>query len=253
MADYFETYRIAEATYQPNPDVRKQLAAKSLVMLVGPSAVGKSTVMNHIASIDSRFARVSGVTTRPQRANDEPGLYRYAPTPDDMAVLEAYIKNGELVQFAVHPTKAVLYGTLPQDYPGEYNLQDTLSGAVTHYMSLGFRACTVVGLVANGATWQSWFQSRFDPGNTQDCADARARLDEAILSLTWLTDYQSRKAEHITVEWVKNTPHNLDASAHDVIAAATRVPGNVYAGADIARDMLTAANELKVLYNDGTA
>ena len=50
----------------------ENLQDKKLVMLVAPSAMGKSTIVHEVLACDARFGRVRSFTTRPPRADDAP-------------------------------------------------------------------------------------------------------------------------------------------------------------------------------------
>ncbi len=192
--------------YQPSAQVLERLHGKTLVMLVGPTAVGKSSVMNEAVRFDTAFARVSGLTTRARRPNDEPGLYRYVSDKD----AQRLIARHELVQYVVHPTTGKLYGTEPKDFPGYYNLQDTLSNSVAFYKSLPFARHVTVSLTTSPAAWTAWLDERYPIGD----AERRKRLLEAKSSIEWSL------ARNESNHWLVNAPGNLRQTAERLIAIA---------------------------------
>ena len=126
-----------EKNYQPNGEIAAKLAEKTLVMFVGPVAVGKSFLMNHVAEVAGDFSRVPVFTTRKPREDDEPGMFRYLPH-DDAHVSELLnkIESREVVQYAIHPTSGRIYGSEISDHPNTYNMLAMLSGGVEHQRHL---------------------------------------------------------------------------------------------------------------------
>lgn len=206
--DFFSTLRSNQQAYLPSNDIRQQIAKKTLIMVVGPSAIGKSTTMNNVIVKDSRFDRVSGFTSRDARPDDEPGMYRYI-TDNNHERMQQLITDRQLVQYAVSPVKDVVYGTELSDYPGHYNLQDTLYSAVDNYRKVGFGSYKVVGLVADPLDWKRWFQNRF---TQDDQPEALSRLTEAHQSLSWLLTQHAS-----SVYWVKNREMAHDHAADALI------------------------------------
>ncbi len=184
-----------------------RLKTKTLVMLVGPTAVGKSTIMNEVIRQDTRFARVSGFTTREPRTNDEPGLYRYL----DKSTVAAMHEAGESLQLAVNPANRHTYGTSIEDYPGAYNMKDTLSSAVDEFRTLPFERHVVISLTVPADMWRTWLVSRYpEPG-----AERRNRLTEAKSSIEWSL---SQSNDHA---WLINHPGDARMVAAELISLCT--------------------------------
>lgn len=180
------------------------LHGKTLVMIVGPTSVGKSSLMNKVVELDTDFARVSGFTTREQRPNDEPGLYRYVNESEAQAI----IASPDLIQYAINPANNKLYGTTVMDYPGRINLQDTLSGAVEFYKTVPFERHIVISLTAPSETWAQWLTARYPEAGMERAK----RLQEAIASIEWSL---SQADNHY---WLVNQPGQLDAVARHLIS-----------------------------------
>lgn len=158
------------------------LGTKTLIMLVAPSAMGKSTIMNEVVRLNNRFARVHSFTTRRPRANDEPGQYIYL-TQDELVKERSH---GVVVTETTFPTTGQTYGTLCTSYSGEFCLLDTLSNSVNEYRALPFHATKTISLTAEPEQWRQWFIDRFPDSESYD---AVKRLEEAQLSIEWsLTD-----------------------------------------------------------------
>lgn len=193
-------------TYEPTPEVLETLHGKTLVMLIGPTSVGKSSVMNEARRFDTAFARVSGLTTRTARPDDEPGLYRYV-SDDEAAKL---IRRRQLVQYVVHPTTDKLYGTEPHDFPGYYNLQDTLSTSVPFYDSLPFARHIKISLTTDPENWKTWIKARYPTSSDE----RRKRLQEAKSSIEWSL---AQTEDH---HWLVNRTGALRETAAQLVAIA---------------------------------
>ena len=192
--------------YEPRADVLETLHGKTLVMIVGPTSVGKSSVMNQAVRYDSAFARVSGLTTREPRPDDEPGLYRYVSEGE----AEKLIKKRKLVQYVIHPTTGKLYGTEAKDFAGFYNLQDTLSTSVDFYKSLPFARHVTVSLTTDPETCKIWLIERYPAGTPE----RKTRLQEARSSIQWS---MAQTGDH---HWLVNRRGELATTAANLVAIA---------------------------------
>lgn len=217
------------ATYEPKPEVLETLHGKTLVMLVGPTAIGKSSIMNEAVRYDNTFARVSGLTTREPRANDEPGLYRYVTQED----AEKLIAARKLVQYVVYPTTGKLYGTEAKDFPGYYNLKDTLSTSVEFFESLPFSRHVVVSLTTDSDTWRAWLEKRYP----QAGEERRKRLQEAKSSIEWSL---SRQGNH---HWLVNHQGDLSGVAERLVGIARGTSSDEMAPPE-AEALLQTVNDL---------
>lgn len=177
---------------------------KTLVMIVGPAAIGKSSLMNVVVAKDDEFGRVSGFTTRPARSNDEPGMYRYISADEATNLIE----RDDVIQHAVHPTTGAMYGSQAVDYPKAYNMLDTLSNVVDNLRGLPFKRTVTVSLTTNPDNWQDWFLKRY-PNPSQE---RTKRLEEAIISIEWSL---AQLDDHF---WLVNAPDSLTTTADRLIS-----------------------------------
>lgn len=208
--EILETIRVAESTYCPSKEVADTLRDKTLVMIVGPVAVGKSYVISHLTMKDPDFKQVSIFTTRDARPGEHPEDVRSQPrTRSSLTQLQKKIQDGLLVQYTIHPTTGHIYGTLASDYKARYNLLPTLSGAVESRGKLPFADSVVILLVAKPETWQTWLNIRYP-----EKSDERAkRVNEAIISLRWgLSEERS-----LNVHWVENDIDHPSKAIEDII------------------------------------
>jgi hypothetical protein len=186
--------RSAERSYRPNEQICAKLHEKTLVMFVGPVAIGKSFLMNHLVKADASFSRVPVFTTRDSRPDDEPGMFRTAPHDDaHVSALLDKIDAREVVQYAVHPTDR-LYGSTINDYPNEFNLLAALSTVVDSLSQLPFKKAVVIGLSVRPDVWTNRLNNRYP----QPSSERTKRLQEAVASLDWLLAKPD-------MQWVDNT------------------------------------------------
>ena len=234
LAELITQARQKQSFYTPNDMVRAHLQHKNMIMFVAPAATGKTFVMNKIAAMNDAFGRVPVFTTRPPRADDDPGMFRTMPY-DEAHVREILqkIDQGSLVQYVVHPA-GWFYGSEVQDYPAEYNMLATLSGAVHHIAQLPFRRVFIVGVVTEVKEWEAWLNERFPAGSSERIK----RLHEAIDSLTWLLNQPAG-----SLIWVNNKPGQIDQTARkaiDAILYNKRTEDAIY----LAEKMLRRAKEM---------
>lgn len=218
IQERLDTARALQLQYRPNEIITEQLRTKELIMVVGPSATGKSYLMQKVAERDPECDRVRVFTTRLPRSNDHPGAFDYIPHDDEhvSGILDKIHRN-EVVQYMVHPTTDMVYGSELSGYPATYNFLETISNVVTVLRLLPFSSTTVIGVVARAEQWQQWFYQQYPEASSE----RTKRLQEAVLSLEWLTDVTHADLIH----WVINDPH-LDASGAMIDIAKNDVRGD---------------------------
>lgn len=187
----------------------RQLANKAIIMFVGPVAVGKSTIMEKISSINHDYRLVTDFTTREPRTDDDPNKYRHIPHNEENVLnILKQIKNGELVQYMIHPSTGRIYGSTIDDYKSEYNLLDVMAGGVDSIAKLPFKFNRVFGVVAEPDVWINRLDSRYGPETESD--EKIKRLGEAALSLNYLSQAKN-------IDWVNNTNPDIYKTSSDLI------------------------------------
>lgn len=177
-------------------------------MVIAPSSMGKTYVMNKVTELNDEFARVTVLTTREPRPDDQ-GMFRYyQKTDEDLDHVLKMIEHGELVQYAVFPSSGQIYGSQPRDFPARFNLLATLSSAVEQLEHIGFKHTVPIGLITYPKVWMEWFDAR----HSSRQADRPARLHEALQSLDWLLARD--------VHWLINEPGRVNSVAKKLIAIA---------------------------------
>lgn len=154
-----------------------ELRDKTLIMLISPSAMGKSTIVKTAAESDERFGRVRGFTTRLPRDNDMPDQFFYF-SDDEVAKKRA---AGEIVTEITFPETNLTYGTIHDSFHSEYCLLETMSNSVQTYRDLPFRKTIAVSITSPAEAWQARFKERYPMASES----AKKRLDEARLSMHW--------------------------------------------------------------------
>ena len=152
-----------------------QIADKTLIMIVGPTSMGKTTLMAAAAELDPEFSYVISFTTRTARAGED--TYRFITRTEASELRD----SGQAITFVNHPTTGDYYGTTIESYTTPYNLLDALSGTVAQYRGLGFKSTVTISLYAEVAEWKAWFLKRYP----EPTLEAQKRLDEARSSLAW--------------------------------------------------------------------
>jgi guanylate kinase len=205
-----------------------ELGDKTLVMLVSPSAMGKSTIVHQMLARDTRFRRVRGFTTRSARPNDEPRQFFYF-TPDEVA---AKRDAGEVITEVTFPGSQRTYGTIAESFSGDYCVLETLANSVEQYRSTGFGRTVTISLTTHAASWRARFLERY-PKPTET---ALQRVDEARLSIQWSLSQTTGHA------WLINdsSPESVARRLIDIVT--TNSPGD--SGAPVARQCLDAIDTL---------
>lgn len=205
-----EAIQKAENSYKPSQEVADALAQKTLVMLIGPVAIGKSFIGTQIVKSDPEFEQTTVLTTREQRPDDLPGHFRFkSHEVEPLTKILNDIQKGDLVQYMVHTTTGNIYGTALEDYKGTYNLLPTISNVVNKLAQLPFSATYAIYLTARPEIWQMWLDSRYPTKN----AERTKRIKEAITSLQWALADEQRA----TISWVENNIQTPERTIEDII------------------------------------
>lgn len=208
---------------------------KRVIALLGPSAVGKSRLIR--ACLDRAFdwgihsvAEAGTSTTRPGRPGGDPENYHTDIPMEEMIEL---IEQGKLVNWSPNKTGHI-YGTLPEDFPAEYNFMACLPDSVPMLRRAGFAAVHAIYIVTAADAWEEQLASRLYTPETIDLPEsqrryhpeAAGRIEEAIQSLEY------GKTEHGIIR-ISNTPgeEHLTTTADAILEvsreASTYSPNNV--------------------------
>lgn len=223
--------------YRPSGGCRAILAGKTLIMLVGPTGAGKSTVMRELTRLAPDISIVGTITTRPPRPDDQLDRYTfYEHTDEGLKPLFDDIAAGRLVQYVVNPYSHQLYGSAPEDYPATVNVGDYFSSVVDEFHSYGFGHILAVTIVTSPDCWLARFNERFPEGHPQ----RDARRAEAIESLHW--SLGPHKTAHYFVVNHEGAP---EAAAIDIRRILEGRPPNQSSACQMAEQCLAAITALR--------
>ncbi len=175
----------------------------TLVMLISPSAMGKSSLIDQLLAIDARLSRVKSFTTRPPRPDDASGQLFYF----DEQTLADKRTRGDVVSEVTFPTTGYAYGTVRESYSSDICILETLANSVETYRALPFKRTIAISITAPAELWHQRFTARYpEPSD-----EALKRLEEARLSMQWSL---AQTTDH---HWVSNDA-SLDAVARRILA-----------------------------------
>lgn len=196
--------RQQQASYRPSQQTLDQIAGKTLVMFIGPTGIGKTSLIHEVQRLRPDYERVSIVTTRPRKPEDPPTFQTSTEgiTPRD---IQRWITTGELVEYSVN-TNGYIYGQLPSGFPGNVNLMALLPSGVEPLRNAGFGKIVAVYIVTQAETWRQWLKE-----SRSSYVDLSARLDEAINSIDYAFDHRDKLA------FVANRAGELESTAASIV------------------------------------
>ena len=132
-SDFIEWVKKLQNTYVANPAVLQQLSQVDLIALVGPTGVGKTSIIQKLG-----LPYVPSDVSRPKRGEEKDG-HEYFFRNDYFNILDQ-IKAGEYVQFLVSHYNE-FYGTRATSYPpsGPATMA-IIAKAIPHFRTLGFKS-----------------------------------------------------------------------------------------------------------------
>jgi len=124
-----------QSDYRPSNEVASKIAQIDLIALIGPTGVGKSTLMDQLDMPD-----VLSDVTREARPGEKDGE-NYNFKTDYLKIIEQ-IKAGNYIQFLIG-MNGEFYGTHISAYPASGSCcMAVLSSELDHFESIGFKSIT---------------------------------------------------------------------------------------------------------------
>jgi len=214
--------------YQPAPHVIDRLKRVRFVAVIGPTAVGKSTLIAAAMQRESSIHLVLNNTTRAPRAGERDGIDYLFQT---RAAMETRIAKGEYVQVAPS-VLGELYATAPEGYATEgVAVMAVLAQAMPAFRALPFQS--VRSIFITPPSWEVWQQRLEQHGFTPE--QRVKRLAEAARSLQFALD---------DTETQMIISADLDQAAADFVTLAlgqplsTRLQADQTRARDIVRNLL---------------
>ena len=230
-----EQIKTLEADYEPNRLVAAELQDKVAIGLIGPFAVGKTTIMTEAAMLSNDIAVAGTITTRTPEERDKDSRYEFlADKSSTYNDLLKRIKSGELVQYAVHPTTDKFYGSRLSDYPAPINMIDLVTSAVEPFSKIPFKRFDVVSVVCPDLHWIMRVTDRF---YTIGSVETKKRIDEAIINLEW-------SLSHDDMLWLHNPNRRVKHAAKELVRFTLGEEELYSSGRKSAEGMLNTARNL---------
>ena len=168
-------------TYQGPP-----LENKVLVALIGPTATGKSTLIDEILSQCTTYGIDAGetgtITTRERREGSDPANYVTASEGVTHTSMIDLIERGQLTNWSLFPTGHVYGGTI-DSLPATYNFSPLIPDSLPMLQRAGFRAIYALYITVDPHQWSRQMAAR------QDDPKQLARINEAVTSLTYANEH----------------------------------------------------------------
>jgi guanylate kinase len=170
--------------YKPNESVLGHLPNITFVAVVGPTAVGKTTLMNAAAARCPALHQVISTMSREPRPGEENDVDVHFRTREEM---ETKIAAQEYVTAIVN-TNGEIYATAPEDYATEgIAMLPVLASAMPMFKALPFKTMRTIFILP--PSWESWKQ-RIETHNFTP-EEYEKRMQEAGESLRYAIDNEN--------------------------------------------------------------
>lgn len=192
-------------SYKPSSEVANQLAQVDLVAIVGPTGVGKTTIIDRLG-----LPVIKSDVTRPRRP-DEKGTHTYN-FRTDYETLMSELEEGKFVQFYVSEYDE-FYGTHSRAYPSSGGAtMSIIAELIPHFSQLGFKSITSIYIMP--PSYAEWMRRIGDVR----ADELKGRIAEAKASINYAKDHE----EQFT--FVLND--DLESALKDVKAVISGEPAN---------------------------
>lgn len=176
---FIQKARELEPTFQPNDAVKARLAGLQLIAIVGPTGVGKSSIINAC-----KIPYVISDMTRALRTGERDGVD--INQRSDYDKLWSELENGEFAQFLVAIT-GEFYGTKASSYPASGPCtMPIVTSALPMFKNLGFGKIITVYVVP--PSLEVW-QKRIAQQATSDLEDRMVEARESLANALDANDY----------------------------------------------------------------
>lgn len=164
--------------YHPNSSVLKGLSCVDFVAVIGPTAVGKTTLIEQAMKRDAQVHLVRVTTSRAPRPGEQDGKDYHFRTKAEM---QKQIQAGAFVQVAPAVFDDI-YATSPEDYSSTgISIMAVIADAMPTFLALPFRRIRQIFILP--PSWDAWQERLSTRQFTPE--KLRARLKEAETSLRY--------------------------------------------------------------------
>ncbi|HSD56139.1 MAG TPA: hypothetical protein VLA92_03215 [Candidatus Saccharimonadales bacterium] len=171
--------------YQPSESVLTKLPQVTFVAVVGPTAAGKTTLLNAAAARCHALHPVVATTTRQPREGERDGEDFHFCSLEEM---QQRTQAGEYVQVVPANLNGEMYASAPEDYTTEgIALMAVISDVVPAFRKLPFKAVRTIFVLP--PSWDVWQRRIIEHGFTPEVLEKR--MIEAGRSLRFALDDQS--------------------------------------------------------------
>lgn len=171
-----------KGVYRPGQAVLRQLTGRRVVVVVGPTGAGKTTLIERAVARDPRLHLILSDMSRAPRAGEVDGVDAHFRT---VAEMEQRMARGEYVNAVQGFKGGDVYATDPESFPREgVGIMPLFAEVVPEFRSLPFAALSVLFVLP--PSWEVWQERmlvrHFTPEQRQK------RLEEAERSLAFARD-----------------------------------------------------------------
>lgn len=200
-----------QSNYQGNVNTLDALSSKMLHMIVGPTGIGKSSIIGEVLQLEPEWDIVGTRTTRDRKPDGgDPEHYQTAAEGVTVDKMKNEIINGELVNYSIH-NNGNIYGTLPEQFRKKHNLLPVIPDSIKQLQQAGFRETDTTYIVSPAEQWKNRIMT-----SRVEYSDLIPRLEEGIASIEYAID---------NIEWLNfveniNGKEGLQKAARKVISIA---------------------------------
>lgn len=198
-----------EPSYVAGEVTKEEVKDKTFIAVVAPYRSGKTVVTDAVVAMEPRIQLINTSTTRARKPAEDQPNFKTATEGITCEWFLQKVNEGALANYSVIPDVDA-YGTLAEDFPGNYSIGPFLPSGLVQIRKAGFKRLHAVYILTPKELWREFVnESRDELGDEKFKKRALESIDSANYALNNIDDF-------IFLENSVKGPEGIQKLAHTI-------------------------------------